>query len=65
MIESVSQAVGLRRIFLSEEESSSWGMFRPVYAAGGLGGFGRTAHSLVEVRGGACVCMAFGHLALL
>ena len=26
-------------------------------------GFGGTAHSLVEVRGCACVCMALGHLA--
>ena len=30
---------------------------------GGFGGFGGTAHSLVEVRGCACVCMALGHLA--
>ena len=30
---------------------------------GEFGGFGRTAHSLVKVRGGVCVCMAFGHLA--
>ena len=30
---------------------------------GGFGGFGQTTHSLVEVRGGACVCMALGHLA--
>ena len=28
-----------------------------------LGGFGRTAHSVVEVRGGACVCMVLGHFA--
>ena len=31
---------------------------------GGFGGFGRTAYSPVEVRGGACVCMALGHLGL-
>ena len=32
---------------------------------GGGGGEGvrQTAHSVVEVHGGACVCMALGHLA--
>ena len=28
---------------------------------GGFGGFGRITHSLVEVHGGACVCMVLGH----
>ena len=30
---------------------------------GGFGEFGRTAHCVVEVHDGACVCMALGHLA--
>ena len=35
------------------------------YSLGEFGGFGRTAHSVVEVPrgGGACVCMVLGHLA--
>ena len=34
-----------------------------LYTGGGFGRFGRTAHSLVEIREGTCVCMALGHFA--
>ena len=41
----------------------TWPHMTQARMLGGFGRFRRTAHSLVEVRGVACICMALGHLA--